>query len=46
MAEEGCGLERKGRGKCEGPGLGPEEGTGTQMRRARPLRRIPENSRL
>lgn len=48
VAEEGCGLDRKGRGKCEGPGLGPgpEEGTGAQIRRARPLRRIPENSRL
>ena len=48
VAEEGCGLDRKGRGEREGPGLGPgpEEGTGTQMRRARPLRRIPENSRL
>lgn len=47
VAGEGCRLD-KGRGKCEGPGLGPgpEEGTGTQIRRARPLRRIPENSRL
>lgn len=47
MTVEGCGLDRKVGASARGRAWPrPEEGTETQIRRASPLRRIPENSLL